>query len=119
MREQRQGLLQRGWQQVKDYGNRIGRGNDQAAETLSVPPQFEGAVQVALPKVEPSARFRENLRGNLALAAQHKMTGFVIEYPRPFREGIILAISAGLLAVVGGTILLVILRSRPAAKGWK
>lgn len=72
---------------------------------------LEGAVQVALPPVRPPARFRESLRENLALAAQRKMSGLVIEYPRPFREGMVLGISVGIAAATAAA-LVVLLRSR-------
>lgn len=77
-----------------------------------VPQGFESAVQGVLRPVEPSARFRESLRGNLALAVQHKAAGLVIEYPKPFREGIILGVSTGLLAAAIAAILL-FFRLRP------
>jgi hypothetical protein len=79
----------------------------------NVPQGFEGAVQGALRPVEPSPTFREGLRGNLSLAAQHKVSGLVVEYPKPFREGIILGLFTGLLAAAVAALLLVI-RSRPA-----
>ena len=68
-------------------------------------------MQGALRPVEPSASFREGLRGNLALAAQHKMAGLVVEYPKPFREGIVLGLSTGLLAAAIAVIVL-LFRSR-------
>jgi len=87
----------------------------QAVRRLYKPPSlpwgFEGAVQGALRPVEPSASFRAGLRGNLTLAAQHKMSGLVVEYPKPFREGVILGLSTGLLAAVV-TALVLIFRSR-------
>jgi hypothetical protein len=76
----------------------------------------EDAVQVALHPVEPSADFRQSLHSNLAMAAQHRMAGLVIEYPHPFRESLILGISAGLLAATLAVLLLV-LRSRSTKKG--
>ena len=75
--------------------------------------QLEGAVQEALSPVRPPANFRQGLRENLALAAKGKMSGLAIEYPKPFREGIILGISAGFLAAIITT-LVIILRSRLA-----
>lgn len=77
---------------------------------------LEGAVQAVLRPVEPSDRFRENLRDNLSFAARRKMAGLVVEHPRPFREGIVLGISAGLLVVTIATLVLV-LRSRLAGAG--
>ena len=68
--------------------------------------QLEGAVQVALPPVKPTADFRRNLRSDLALAAQSKVSGLVIEYPKPFREGIILGVAAGLFAAAVTAIVL-------------
>ena len=75
--------------------------------------KLEGAVQVALPPVRPPARFRESLRENLALAARRKMSGLAIEYPRPFRDGMVLGISVGLVAATVAALVL-FLRARLA-----
>ena len=81
------------------------------AMITAAPPQkeleeLEGAVIHAFPPVEPSLRFREHLRSNLSVAAEGRVSGLIIEYPRPYREGIILGVSAGaLLALVTGLIL--------------
>jgi hypothetical protein len=87
------------------YGWRIAptlRGSDIALKPL------ESAVQDALRPVEPSARFRESLRSNLSFAARRKITGLVIEHPRPFREGIVLGVSAGLLVATIATLVMVL-----------
>lgn len=67
--------------------------------------RLESTVEVALPPVRPSDRFRERLRDDLNLAAQHKVSGLRVEHPQPFREAILLGVSAsaltiGLIAVV-------------------
>jgi len=59
---------------------------------------LENAVQAALRPIEAPRAFRESLRHNLTIAAQRQAGGLVIEYPRPLREGIVLGLSAGLLA---------------------
>lgn len=86
------------------------RGSGLAIEPL------ENAVQAAFRPVEPSARFRESLRSNLSFAARRKMAGLVIEHPKPFREGIVLGVSAGLLVATIAT-LVVVFRSRLAGSG--
>ena len=68
---------------------------------------LEGAVQHALPPVAPSRQFRESLRDNLSVAAQHRLSGLVIEYPRPFREVLVLSVLLGLITASIGTIVLV------------
>ncbi len=73
---------------------------------------LEGAMQDVLPPVEPSDSFRQGLRDNLAIAAQRRISGLVVEYPNPFRQVIILGISAGLVAATIATLLLV-RRTRP------
>jgi len=84
-----------------------------------LPPSIEAAeeledrVQVVLKPVSPSPDFRAGLANNLQFAAQHKLAGLAVEYPRPFREGILLGVSAGLLAAAV-TITVLVLRSRPA-----
>jgi hypothetical protein len=75
-------------------------------EPRRVPQGFESAVRGVLRPVEPSASFRESLRGNLALAVQRKAAGLVIEYPKPFREGVILGVSTGLLAAAIAAVVL-------------
>lgn len=59
---------------------------------------MQDAVEDALPSVHPSDRFRQNLRENLNLAAQRQVQGLMIEYPRPFREAVIIGISIALFA---------------------
>ena len=73
--------------------------------------QIEGDVKSVLPRVAPPASFRKSLGDNLALAAQQQMAGLAIEYPRPFRQGIILGASAGVL-VVALAVLTLVFRSR-------
>ncbi|MBN1402172.1 MAG: hypothetical protein JXA74_15130 [Anaerolineae bacterium] len=60
--------------------------------------QLESAVGGALHQVHPSTSFRSHLRDNLTLAAQQRVSGLAIEHPRLARQGIILGLSAGLLA---------------------
>jgi len=73
--------------------------------------EIESAVWGALRPVAPSANFREALRNNLSFAAQGQRAGLSIEYPKPFREGILLGVSVGLLAATVATLVLVF-RSR-------
>ena len=61
--------------------------------------KLESTMEVALPPVRPSDRFRERLRDDLSLAAQHKVSGLMIESPRPFREAFLLGISASVLTI--------------------
>ena len=68
---------------------------------------MEKIIQGSIPPVTPQAGFRKKLRENLSIAAQRKMSGIVIEYPKPFRGEIIIGISAGLLAATIATLLLV------------
>ena len=68
---------------------------------------LEGAVQHALPPVTPSHQFRESLRDNLSVAAQHRVSGLVIEYPKPLREVIVLSVLFGLITATIGTVILV------------
>jgi len=72
---------------------------------------LESAVRSALRPVAPSANFREVLRNNLSFAAQGQRAGPTIEYPKPFREGILLGVSVGLLVATVATLVLVF-RSR-------
>lgn len=60
----------------------------------------------AMYRVRPAASFRDALQENLVLAAQQRASGLEIEYPKAFREGMILGISAGLLAAVVATLVL-------------
>lgn len=79
--------------------------SDEEAEPL------KSAVQVALQPVQTPSDFRQSLRNNLTIAAQHRMSGLVIEYPRPWRQGIVLGLSLGILAV---TITAFVLLFRPS-----
>ncbi|MHB1296442.1 MAG: hypothetical protein ACYC4R_15800 [Anaerolineae bacterium] len=56
---------------------------------------IEGVVRGALQPVEPSAGFRENLRGNLHIAVERQASGLVIERGQTFRAGVVIGISAG------------------------
>lgn len=58
--------------------------------------------------------FRRNLGQNLALAAQRRTSGFILERPRGRRHRLTMAISAGLLMAMVTTLVLAF-RSRPAA----
>ena len=78
--------------------------------------RLEGEMQLALTPVRPSPGFREGLRSNLTLAAQRRMSDLVIEYPKPYRQGIILGVSAGLLAATIAAVVLVF-HSRMASAG--
>ncbi|OGO05228.1 MAG: hypothetical protein A2Y73_08375 [Chloroflexi bacterium RBG_13_56_8] len=69
---------------------------------------LEDAMQAALPLVEPSDSFREGLRKNLSFAAQRKMAGLVIEYPKPFREGILIGVSVGIMVAAIATLVMVL-----------
>ncbi len=62
--------------------------------------ELESTMEVALPPVSPSDRFRERLRGDLSLAAQRRVSGLVLEYPRPLREAILLGLSASVLTIL-------------------
>ncbi|MEA3408388.1 MAG: hypothetical protein U9R48_09980 [Chloroflexota bacterium] len=62
--------------------------------------ELESTMEVALPPISPSERFRQRLRDDLSLAAQHKMSGLMIEYPRPLREAILLGLSASVLTIL-------------------
>jgi hypothetical protein len=78
---------------------------------------LEETIQDSISLVKPKAGFREKLRENLSLAAERKISGIVVEYPKPFRGEIIIGISAGLLAATVATLLLVH-RARPhSARG--
>jgi hypothetical protein len=72
---------------------------------------LESVMGGALHQVHPSSGFRSHLRDNLALAAQQRMAGLAIEYPRPLRQAVLLGVSAGLLAAIV-TALVFILRGR-------
>lgn len=75
-------------------------------------PEIEGAVGDALRPVGPSDRFRETLRNNLSMAAESRLSGLVIEYPKPYRGLILLGLSASLLAALV-TAFALWMRSRP------
>ena len=116
MKEWLERTLRLGRQQFDDLRKRMGD-RLRVMGLLPYSPEgfepLEGAVQGALPPVEPSNGFREGLRDNLAIAARRRISGLVVEYPSPFRQIIILGISAGLVAATIATLLLV-RRTRPA-----
>lgn len=62
--------------------------------------ELESTMEVALPSVKPSDRFRKRLRDDLSLAAKHRVSGLVVDYPRPLREAILLGLSAGVLTIL-------------------
>lgn len=66
---------------------------------------LEDVVQGTLRPVEPSDAFRQSLRSDLAFAAHQRGAGLVVERPRPFREGLILGVAFGFLAILGTTLL--------------
>jgi len=72
---------------------------------------LEGAMQKTLPRVRPPLSFRQSLRENLALAARRQVSGLVVEYPQPFRGGVLLGVSVGVFALLF-TIMLLLLRAR-------
>jgi hypothetical protein len=61
------------------------------------------AVEDAFQPVIPAAGFRRHLRDNLALAAHHRQAGLLIESRRSYREALLLAASATLLAATVAT----------------
>lgn len=75
------------------------------------PEPLKNAVQIALQPVETPSNFRKSLRNNLTIAAQHRMSGLVVEYPRPWRQGVVWGLSLGLLAA---TITAFVLLFRPS-----
>ena len=83
----------------------------QGAEPLSrnsqPPDPLESAMRIALRPVVPSSSFREALRRNLSFATQGRILGLSVENPKPFRQGIILGVSAGLLAAAIATLVVV------------
>ena len=94
------------------------RRNLEAMGLLSVPSQslnpLESAMDAALSHVRPPADFRQVLGENLSLAAHSRNSGLRVENPRHLREGIILGVSAGLLAALIATFIL-LMHSRPAS----
>lgn len=69
---------------------------------------LELAMEGALHQVHPTADFRTHLRQNLALAARQRVSDLAVEYPRPLRQGIILGVSAGLLAATVAAIVFIV-----------
>jgi hypothetical protein len=116
MTNQMGGILQRTWQRLGDLSKPM-VSHFQALGLLprfpQVPEDFQEAIQAALRPVEPSPDFRASLRHNLSLAASHKAAGFVVESPQPRREGVVLGVTLGLLAVTIAALALV-LRPHPA-----
>ncbi len=69
---------------------------------------IEGAVRGALTPVKPPPGFRAHLQNNLELAAKGRLSGLALEYPKPYREGILIGLSAGLLAIVSAIIAIIL-----------
>jgi hypothetical protein len=70
-------------------------------------------MEGALHQVHPSTDFRTHLRQNLALAARQQVSDLAIEDSRRLRQGILVGISAGLVATTV-TAAVLILRGRLA-----
>jgi hypothetical protein len=68
----------------------------------------EGAVRGALTPVKPPPGFRAHLQNNLELAAKGRLSGLALEYPKPYREGILIGLSAGLLAILTAAIAVIL-----------
>ena len=83
------------------------RGADPLSRNSQSLHPLESAMRIALRPVVPSSSFREALRRNLSFATQGRMLGLSVEHPRPFRQGIILGVSAGLLAAAIATLVVV------------
>jgi hypothetical protein len=77
------------------------------------PAPFEGAVGMALRPVSPSADFRERLGQNLSLAAGQR-GGLIVEEHRPYRQALVLSMSAAVLAA-GIATAVAVTRSRSGA----
>jgi len=87
------------------------RRNLESIGVVAVPPHaldpLEDAMGSALPHIHPTDTFRQALAENLSLVAHGQKAGLEIERPRHLREGIILGVSAGLIAAaIAGLILL-------------
>jgi hypothetical protein len=65
----------------------------------------EDVVQETLRPVEPSDTFRQSLRNDLAFAAHRRDSGLIVEPLRPFREGLVLGVVFGFIAILGTTLL--------------
>ena len=74
----------------------------------------EDAVQETLRPVEPSDTFRRSLREDLAFAAHRRGSGLIIEPFRPFREGLVLGVVFGFIAILGTTLLIALRPRQPA-----
>jgi len=100
----------RAWYRARDLLNCLVH-RLQGAEPLSrnseSPDPLESAMRIALRPVVPSSSFREALRRNLSFATQGRILGLSVENPKPFRQGIILGVSAGLLAAAIATLVVV------------
>jgi hypothetical protein len=99
--------LERTWQQTRHWCADQGQRLSQRLQAwglwptpVQAPEPLERAVQAALRPVEPPTSFRESLRSNLNVAVQRQAEGLVIEYPKPFREAIILSLFVGLGAAL-------------------
>jgi len=114
MMAQMQRTVRPGWWRLGDLLRQLARrlpGVGPLSKNSPSSDALESAARAALRPVVPSGDFREALRNNLSFAAQGKMAGLSVECPKPFRQGIILGLSAGLLAATIAT-LVVVLRSR-------
>ena len=111
-----QRAIRRSWRQLGDLLGRLVRrlqGVGVSSKNSASSDALASAARAALRPVVPSSGFREALRSNLSFAVRQKMVGLSVECPKPFRQRIILGLSAGLLAAAMATLLLV-LRSRPS-----
>ncbi|HUT19421.1 MAG TPA: hypothetical protein VM366_09680 [Anaerolineae bacterium] len=63
----------------------------------AAPEPLEGAVEKALRPVAPSTDFRQQLRQNLSVAAA-RQGGVTVEDARPYRQALLLSVSAAVLA---------------------
>ncbi|MBC7235883.1 MAG: hypothetical protein H5T69_08575 [Chloroflexi bacterium] len=90
----------------------VGAGSDISPLEEEELDQLEGIVRGALSPVKPSPGFRASLHSNLDLAARSHIADLALEYPRPYRQGILLGLSAGLVAVLTAIVVL-FLRVKP------
>jgi hypothetical protein len=72
---------------------------------------LESSMGGTLPAVQPSDDFRYHLKESLSLAARQRTLGMAVEQRHTLHPGLVLGLSAGLLATTLG-VLLVLLRSR-------
>jgi hypothetical protein len=67
---------------------------------------LEGTVRDVFSPVAAPRGFRETLRHNLDLAAEHKLSGAVVEYPKPIRQIILITVSLGVVVATITTFVL-------------